>query len=95
MSSQWRRQRVDFARCAGDTTFTFRHLWAPIAPKQLCWPLILEGTPALVGGVLTYFFLPSRPQEAKFLTADEKEWIRVELRREELQKLEQHQYSAT
>jgi ACS family tartrate transporter-like MFS transporter len=58
------------------------------------WLLILEGTPAIVGGVLTYFLLPSRPQEAKFLTADEKEWIAAELRREELQKLEQHQYSA-
>jgi ACS family tartrate transporter-like MFS transporter len=54
----------------------------------------LEGTPAIVGGVLTYFLLPSHPQEAKFLTADEKEWIQAELRREELQKLEQHQYSA-
>jgi ACS family tartrate transporter-like MFS transporter len=58
------------------------------------WLLILEGTPAIVGGVLTYFLLPSRPQEAKFLTIDEMEWIRAELRREELQKLEQHQYSA-
>jgi ACS family tartrate transporter-like MFS transporter len=58
------------------------------------WLLILEGTPAIVGGVLTYLLLPSRPQEAKFLTADEKEWIRAELKREELQKLEQHQYSA-
>ena len=36
----------------------------------------------------------NRPQEAKFLAADEKEWIRAELRREEQQKLEQHQYSA-
>jgi MFS transporter, ACS family, tartrate transporter len=58
------------------------------------WLLILEGTPAIVGGVLTYFLLPNRPQEAKFLTAAEKEWIRAELRREELQKLEQRQYSA-
>jgi MFS family permease len=58
------------------------------------WLLILEGTPAIVGGVLTYLLLPSRPQEAKFLTADEKEWIRAELKHEELQKLEQHQYSA-
>jgi len=41
-----------------------------------------------------YFLLPSRPQEAKFLTADEKEWIRAELRREEQQKLEQPRYSA-
>ena len=58
------------------------------------WLLILEGTPAIVGGVLTYFLLPSRPQEAKFLTADEKEWIRAELEREEQQKLEQRRYSA-
>jgi ACS family tartrate transporter-like MFS transporter len=58
------------------------------------WLLILEGTPAIVCGFLTYFLLPSRPQEAKFLTADEKEWIRAELGREEQQKLEEHQYSA-
>jgi ACS family tartrate transporter-like MFS transporter len=58
------------------------------------WLLILEAAPAIVGGVLTYFLLPSRPQEAKFLSAPEKEWIRAELRREELQKLEQHRYSA-
>ena len=58
------------------------------------WLLILEGTPALAGGVLTYFLLPGCPQEAKFLTADEKEWIRTELGREEQQKLEQRRYSA-
>ena len=34
-------------------------------------------------GFLTYFILPSRPQEAKFLTAEEKEWIQSELGREE------------
>ncbi len=58
------------------------------------WLLILEGIPAIVLGFLTYFLLPSRPEEANFLTADEKEWIRVELGREEQQKLEQRQYSA-
>src|SRR5260370_13270038 len=58
------------------------------------WLLILEGTPAIVGGVLTYFLLPSRPQGAKFLTAEEKEWIQEELGREEHQKLEQRRYSA-
>jgi ACS family tartrate transporter-like MFS transporter len=57
------------------------------------WLLILEGTPALAGGVLTYFLLPGCPQEAKFLTADEKEWIRTELGREEQQKLVQGRYS--
>jgi ACS family tartrate transporter-like MFS transporter len=58
------------------------------------WLLILEGTPALAGGVLTYFLLPGYPQEAKFLTADEKEWIRSKLEREERQKLERRRYSA-
>jgi MFS transporter, ACS family, tartrate transporter len=58
------------------------------------WLLILEGTPALAGGVFTYFLLPGCPQEATFLTADEKEWIRKELEHEERQKLEQRRYSA-
>ena len=58
------------------------------------WLLILEGIPAIVFGFLTYFLLPNRPGEAKFLAPDEKEWIRAELGREEQQKLEQHKYSA-
>jgi ACS family tartrate transporter-like MFS transporter len=57
------------------------------------WLLILEAIPAIVLGFVTYFLLPSRPQEAKFLTAEEKEWIQSELGREERQKLEQRQYS--
>jgi MFS transporter, ACS family, tartrate transporter len=46
------------------------------------WLLILEGTPAVLGGVLTYFLLPSRPAEAKFLTQNERDWIEGELERE-------------
>jgi MFS transporter, ACS family, tartrate transporter len=58
------------------------------------WLLILEGLPAIVGGILTYFLLPGRPAEATFLTAEEKEWITGELGREEQQKLAQSQVSA-
>ena len=47
------------------------------------WLLILEGAPAIVCGVLTYFLLPTAPKEAKFLTTEEKEWIQTELRRSE------------
>jgi len=57
------------------------------------WLLILEGAPATILGFLTYFLLPSRPEEAEFLTADEKAWIQAELEREEQQKLQQRQYS--
>jgi MFS transporter, ACS family, tartrate transporter len=51
------------------------------------WLLILEGAPAIVLGLLTYFLLPSRPEEARFLTADEKGWISEELAREQQQKV--------
>ena len=57
------------------------------------WLLILEGAPAIVFGFLTYFLLPNRPGEAKFLATDEKKWIREELQREEQQKLEHCRYS--
>lgn len=57
------------------------------------WLLILEGIPAVVCGFLTYFLLPDRPEQAKFLTTEEKQWLRTELAHEEQQKLERRQYS--
>jgi ACS family tartrate transporter-like MFS transporter len=57
------------------------------------WLLILEGVPAVVCGVLTYFLLPNRPAEAKFLNQEEKNWITAELAREEQEKLASHQIS--
>ena len=50
------------------------------------WLLILEGAPAIVGGILTYFLLPARPADANFLTAREKDWIAEELAHEEREK---------
>lgn len=58
------------------------------------WLLILEGIPAVVGGVLTYFLLPSRPAEARFLSKEEKDWIETELASEEREKLASHKISA-
>jgi ACS family tartrate transporter-like MFS transporter len=51
------------------------------------WLLILEGVPAVAGGIFTYFLLTDRPAEAQFLTTDEKRWIMEELAREQQQKL--------
>src|SRR5712691_11994818 len=58
------------------------------------WLLILEGIPAVVCGVLTYFLLPNRPGEAKFLNEGDKNWITAELAREEREKLASHKISA-
>ena len=57
------------------------------------WLLILEGIPAVLGGLLTYFLLPDRPAMAKFLTTDEKNWLIGELKREEEQKVSKSQIS--
>jgi ACS family tartrate transporter-like MFS transporter len=58
------------------------------------WLLILEGIPAILGGVLTYFLLPGRPAEAKFLTPEARDWITTELAREEQQKLASRRITA-
>jgi ACS family tartrate transporter-like MFS transporter len=39
------------------------------------WLFLLEGIPAVVLGITTLFFLPDRPNEAKWLRPDERDWI--------------------
>jgi len=57
------------------------------------WLLMLEGAPAIACGLLTYFRLPSRPEEAKFLSSAENEYLQRALHHEEEQKLTQYNYS--
>jgi len=57
------------------------------------WLLMIEGLPAIICGLLTYWFLPSRPEEASFLSKTEREWLCAEINREEQQKLERYRYS--
>src|SRR5260221_53232 len=73
--------------------FILEHVhWLSISSWR--WLLILEGIPAVVGGVVTYFLLPNRPAEAKFLDQEEKDLITGELAREEREKLASHRISA-
>lgn len=39
------------------------------------WMLILEGLPLIIGGIATYFYWTSSPEDAKWLTSDEKHWL--------------------
>jgi ACS family tartrate transporter-like MFS transporter len=39
------------------------------------WLFVLEGLPAVVLGVVTLYFLPDWPADAKWLAQDEREWI--------------------
>jgi ACS family tartrate transporter-like MFS transporter len=57
------------------------------------WLFIVEGIPAVIFGVITLFYLTDRPEQAKWLPADEREWITGELARERTIKLAQSSLS--
>ena len=46
------------------------------------WLFVLEGIPAVVFGVLTLFYLPDWPKDARWLTSEEQGWISGELAQE-------------
>jgi ACS family tartrate transporter-like MFS transporter len=46
------------------------------------WLLILEGFPTVIAGIVTFFYLNDRPDDAKWLPDDERRFIGEELRRE-------------
>jgi MFS transporter, ACS family, tartrate transporter len=46
------------------------------------WLFLLEGLPAMVLGIITLFYLTDRPEQAKWLTPEQRGWISGELERE-------------
>ncbi|PIF76474.1 sugar phosphate permease [Variovorax sp. 54] len=48
------------------------------------WVFIVTGIPAVVMGVVTFFYLPDNPARASFLTADEKAWLGAKLASEQV-----------
>jgi MFS transporter, ACS family, tartrate transporter len=50
------------------------------------WLFILEGIPAVIFGMVTYFYLTDWPNQAGWLPPPEREWITRELNREKAEK---------
>jgi ACS family tartrate transporter-like MFS transporter len=46
------------------------------------WLFIVEGIPAVVFGVVTYFYLTDWPREARWLSGEERGWITTQLEQE-------------
>jgi ACS family tartrate transporter-like MFS transporter len=46
------------------------------------WIFILQGVAPVLAGVATLFFLPDSPRKAKWLSAEERDWLVAELERE-------------
>lgn len=58
-----------------------RHIgWGGLAGWR--WVFIVEGIVPIFAGFATLFFLPDRPTKAKWLTAEERDWLVGELERE-------------
>ena len=49
------------------------------------WLFLLEGIPAVILGVIVFFLLPDRPQNTKWLSPVEKDWLQARLYEETLQ----------
>jgi len=56
------------------------------------WLFIVEGAPAILLGVVTIFFLTDRPHQAKWLPADERDWITAQLEAEKKVKQKAHSF---
>jgi sugar phosphate permease len=57
------------------------------------WLFILEGAPALIFGVITWFYLTDWPHQAKWLPPDEREWVIHKLESERQAKKSAHAYT--
>jgi ACS family tartrate transporter-like MFS transporter len=51
------------------------------------WVFILEGLPPVLMGFVTFWYLTDRPNDAKWLPDDEKQWLMRELKAEEDRKI--------
>jgi ACS family tartrate transporter-like MFS transporter len=65
--------------------------WFGLAGWQ--WVFIIEGLPAIIFGLLNPFLMVDQPEHAKWLTTEEKQWLRSELDREAGAVRETKQYS--
>jgi ACS family tartrate transporter-like MFS transporter len=54
------------------------------------WVFLLEGAPALVLGLVVLYCLPDRPQQARWLTPEERDWLTERVAHEERQRTRQH-----
>jgi ACS family tartrate transporter-like MFS transporter len=65
---------------AGIASFLIKITWFGYSGWR--WLLILEGLPAVIAGIVTFFYLTDWPKDATWLAADERDWITGALERE-------------
>jgi MFS transporter, ACS family, tartrate transporter len=83
-------QPVAFILGAPTGGFILDHVhWAGLAGWR--WVFILQGIPAVILGVVTFFYLTDRPRHAHWLSGEERDWLEGEIAREREEKRRKHQ----
>jgi MFS family permease len=54
------------------------------------WLFLLEGIPSVVLGVVVFFFLTDSPREARWLSAEQRDWLVEHMRHEDLARQRRH-----
>jgi ACS family tartrate transporter-like MFS transporter len=57
------------------------------------WLFLVEGVPSVLMGIVTLFYLPDRPEQARWLLPAEREWLTERLRREQSQREKQFHFT--
>ncbi|MHA3093301.1 MFS transporter [Acinetobacter brisouii] len=57
------------------------------------WMFLIEAVPALILGVVVFFYMTDRPEKATWLAADEKDWLIQTMQQEHQQKQTQEHHS--
>lgn len=55
------------------------------------WMFLIEAVPALILGVVVFFYMTDRPEKAKWLATDEKEWL-IQTMQQEHQQKQNHEH---
>jgi len=58
------------------------------------WMFLIEGAPAVIFGIVTLFYLADKPEDAKWLTEEEKNWLIAELEKERVKEADGKKGSA-
>jgi MFS transporter, ACS family, tartrate transporter len=74
---------VSFLIGAPLSTFIMDHV-AGFGLSGWRWMLLLEGGPAMIAGIMNYWIMTDRPEQAKWLAPQERDWLVDELRRDQL-----------
>jgi ACS family tartrate transporter-like MFS transporter len=54
------------------------------------WLFLIEGIPSVLLGIVTWWYLTDRPEQARWLTPDERSWLSTRMAREERRQEERH-----